>query len=89
MRIHGMQYLVMAILAVVLFATGFLVADLRTSEVDAQGTWQIEIFEPDPVDLGANQRDAEELVESLPSDCDVDFEAVTDLIIAVAYSCPE
>ena len=64
--IARMRYLAVAILAVVLFAAGFLAADLRFPDADAQGAWQYERFVDDD--------EMRYFLEALPSDCRFDWE---------------
>lgn len=84
-----MRYLVVAMLAVVLFAAGYLAADLRTPDADAQGTWQYKAFNNDVAN------GLVPFLNGLPSDCAVDMESVPvpqpngAVVFFVAYSCPD
>ena len=81
-------FTIVLVFAVVTFGAYSLAAHLDSDSADAQGTWQVEYFEPIPGNLAAS-RAAEPFIESLPANCTVDMEALTDLIVAVAYSCPD
>ena len=86
-----MRYLAVAIVAVALFTAGYLVADLRTSNTDAQGTWQYASFPPtSPAmhDAATGRDNAERFLRSLSVDCDVDMEFLSPETIVIAYRCP-
>lgn len=75
-------------LAVALFVAGFLATELRSSDADAQGTWQVEYFRSEPIQYEATLQQAVAFAETLSTECDVDFEAAGNLHFIVAYRCP-
>ena len=77
-----MRYLAVAILAVVLFAAGFLAADMRSPDADAQGVWQFKSFDAWPPMVV--------FVEDLPANCQIDWEVMENgLEVYLLYSCPD
>jgi hypothetical protein len=60
------------------------------TDADAQTTWHVEYFAlTDASDRWSGRHDAEAFVETLPANCSVDIEAMPDVVMAVAYSCPD
>ena len=78
-----MRYLAVAILAVVLFVAGYLAADMRSPDADAQGgAWQFKSFEAWPPMVV--------FVEDLPANCQIDWEVMdSGLDVYLLYSCPD
>lgn len=78
-----MRYLLVATLALALFAAGYLAAQVGQTDADAQGTWQYERLATHP--------EFESFIETLPGNCAVDWEVYSLLgtNFAVAYSCPD
>lgn len=79
-----MRYLAMATIAIALFAAGYLAADLRMSDADAQGTWQYTFFD--------QPEHFVEYLETLPDNCSIDWETHDNslgTLYSVAYSCPD
>lgn len=88
MRSYLIFCTIVLLLAVAAFGGYALAAHLDGDSADAQTTWQVEYFEPVPGQLTAGKA-AEPFIESLPANCAVDMETLTDLRVAVAYSCPD
>jgi hypothetical protein len=76
-----MRLLLIATVVACMFVAGFLAAErLNNDDARAQTTWQTHT-EP-------NIPDAREFVESLSSECEVDWEDFGSQF-AIAYTCPD